>query len=246
MTEVWSANTFLAHKQLPNLLFLKFKDRFLVFLTFPVSLASSSLRRVGCNNWRLHWGIDVIGAIEPKTLNGHRFILVAIDYFTKCIPFTTRLGFDCTNNMVEYKACALGIQAVIDFKVKLTKVYGDSVLVIHQLRGEWRIIDHKFIPYQAYIKKFIEFFDDVSFHHIHREENQMVDALATLTSMFQLIPHGDLSYIEFRCHDKSAHCYLMEEEQDDRPWYFDIKLYIEDKEYSRETIKEDWTPMIRK
>jgi len=29
------------------------------------------------------WGIDVIGAIEPKASNGHRFILVVIDYFTK-------------------------------------------------------------------------------------------------------------------------------------------------------------------
>ena len=28
------------------------------------------------------WGIDVIGMIEPKALNGHCFILVAIDYFT--------------------------------------------------------------------------------------------------------------------------------------------------------------------
>ena len=31
------------------------------------------------------WGIDVIGAIEPKNSNGHRLILVAIDYFTKWI-----------------------------------------------------------------------------------------------------------------------------------------------------------------
>ena len=29
------------------------------------------------------WGIDMIGAIEPKASNEHRFILVAIDYFTK-------------------------------------------------------------------------------------------------------------------------------------------------------------------
>ena len=29
------------------------------------------------------WGIDMIGMIEPKASNGHRFILVAIDYFTK-------------------------------------------------------------------------------------------------------------------------------------------------------------------
>ncbi|PKI50215.1 hypothetical protein CRG98_029398 [Punica granatum] len=31
------------------------------------------------------WGIDVIGPISPKASNGHLFILVAIDYFTKWI-----------------------------------------------------------------------------------------------------------------------------------------------------------------
>ncbi|RDX89117.1 putative protein K02A2.6, partial [Mucuna pruriens] len=31
------------------------------------------------------WGLDMIGPIEPKVSNGHRFILVAIDYFTKWV-----------------------------------------------------------------------------------------------------------------------------------------------------------------
>ena len=31
------------------------------------------------------WGIDVIGRIAPKALNGHEYILVAIDYFTKWV-----------------------------------------------------------------------------------------------------------------------------------------------------------------
>jgi hypothetical protein len=31
------------------------------------------------------WGIDVIGPINPKACNEHRFILVAIDYFTKWV-----------------------------------------------------------------------------------------------------------------------------------------------------------------
>lgn len=35
------------------------------------------------------WGIDVIGAIEPKAVNGHRFILVVIDYFTKWVEATS-------------------------------------------------------------------------------------------------------------------------------------------------------------
>ena len=29
------------------------------------------------------WGIDMIGRIKPTASNGHCFILVAIDYFTK-------------------------------------------------------------------------------------------------------------------------------------------------------------------
>ena len=31
------------------------------------------------------WGIDIIGKITPKASNGHEFILVAIDYFTKWV-----------------------------------------------------------------------------------------------------------------------------------------------------------------
>ena len=31
------------------------------------------------------WGIDIIGKISPKSSNGHEYILVAIDYFTKWV-----------------------------------------------------------------------------------------------------------------------------------------------------------------
>ena len=128
---------------------------------------------------------------------------------------------------------------MVDFRVKLLKVYGDSTLVIHQLKGEWETRDHKLVPYQAYIRKLMEFFDDISFHHISREENQMVDALATLAFVFQLTPHEDLLYIKFRCHGKPAHCCFIEEEQDGKPWYFNIKRYIEDKEYPQEASDND-------
>ncbi|XP_049354720.1 uncharacterized protein LOC125819297 [Solanum verrucosum] len=35
------------------------------------------------------WGMDVIGPIEPKASNGHRFILVVVDYFTKWVEAIT-------------------------------------------------------------------------------------------------------------------------------------------------------------
>lgn len=31
------------------------------------------------------WGIDIIGKVTAKASNGHEFILVAIDYFTKWV-----------------------------------------------------------------------------------------------------------------------------------------------------------------
>ena len=69
----------------------------------------------------------------------------------------------------------------------------------------------------------MELFDDISFHHIPREENQMVDALAILSSMFKVSLHGDFMYIKFKCHTEPAYYCLVEEEEDGKPWYFDIK-----------------------
>ena len=92
---------------------------------------------------------------------GHGVGAVLVSPDKQYIPFMARLGFDYTNNIAEYEACTLGIQAAINFKVKLLKVYGDSTLVIHQLRGDWETRDHKLVPYQAYIRKLIEFFDDI-------------------------------------------------------------------------------------
>ena len=67
----------------------------------------------------------------------------------------------------------------------------------------------------------------------------MVDALATLASMFQLTPREDLPYIEFRCCGRPTHCCLVDEERDGKPWYFDIKRYVENKEYQLEASDND-------
>ncbi|KAI5403088.1 hypothetical protein KIW84_050612 [Lathyrus oleraceus] len=47
---------------------------------------SPTLLNVISSPWTFSmWGIDMIGMIEPKASNGHRFILVAIEYFTKWV-----------------------------------------------------------------------------------------------------------------------------------------------------------------
>ena len=46
-------------------------------------------------------------------------------------PFIAKLSFDCTNNVVEYEACVMGLQAAIKKKIKKLTVYEDSTLVIY-------------------------------------------------------------------------------------------------------------------
>ena len=67
---------------------------------------------------------------------GHGIGSVLISPERKYCPFTAKLNFDNTNNVTEYEACIMGLQAAMAKKVKNLKVYGDSTLVIHQLRGD--------------------------------------------------------------------------------------------------------------
>ncbi|XP_039005105.1 uncharacterized protein Mb2253c-like [Hibiscus syriacus] len=100
-------------------------------------------------------------------------------------PFTSRLAFECTNNMEEYEACILGIRATIEHKIKILEVFGDSALVIYQLHGEWMTQDSKLIEYKNLVMDLINEFEEITFTYLPREENRMVDALATLASMFK-------------------------------------------------------------
>ncbi|XP_050890984.1 uncharacterized protein LOC127096462 [Lathyrus oleraceus] len=52
------------------------------------------------------------------------------------LPFTARLCFDCTNNMAEYEACIYDLKAAIDLRIKILEVYGDSAMVISQVKGD--------------------------------------------------------------------------------------------------------------
>ena len=101
-------------------------------------------------------------------------------------PFTARLCFGCTNNMAEYKACILGLKVAIDLRIKHLDVCGDSALVISQVKGEWDTKHPNLIPYKELVLTLIPYFKEVTFKHFPREENQLTDALATMSSMFKV------------------------------------------------------------
>ncbi|XP_070045452.1 uncharacterized protein [Nicotiana tomentosiformis] len=81
----------------------------------------------------------------------------------------------------------------------------------------------------------IKWFTKIEFKHVPRIQNELADALATLSSMIQ---HPDKNYIDLipiEIHKKPAYCAHVEEEFDENPWFHDIKEYLEKGEYPKNT-----------
>ncbi|XP_075082932.1 uncharacterized protein LOC142166936 [Nicotiana tabacum] len=141
-------------------------------------------------------------------------------------PVTAQLRFYCTNNMAEYEACILGLRLAIDMGVQEILVLGDSVLLVHQIQGEWETRDLKLILYRQCLHDLRQRFRSVEFRHIPRIHNEIADALATLASMLH---HPDKTYVEplhIQIRDQHAYCNVVEEEPDGEPWFHDVKEYI--------------------
>ena len=97
--------------------------------------------------------------------------------------------YPATNNIVEYEACILGLETTLELGIRRMEIFSDSYLVIRQIQGDWKIKDVKLRTYHAYLELLVGRFDDLSYTHLPRAQNQFVDALATLASMIE-IPEG--------------------------------------------------------
>ena len=100
------------------------------------------------------------------------------------IPMAKKLDFKVTNNMAEYEAYIYGVEAALAAGAKDLLVYGDSLLVINQANEEWEVKKEMLEPYNSYLKTLMKGFDKCLFIYLSRDENQMADALATLSSMW--------------------------------------------------------------
>ncbi|PKI40931.1 hypothetical protein CRG98_038679 [Punica granatum] len=118
-------------------------------------------------------------------------------------PVEAKIDFPCTNNVAEYEACILGLQAAIDFKVKELEVFGDSMLTIFQTLGQWKTKDAKLVPYH-------ENFEEISFTYTPRMNNQFADALATLPSMVSITKENLIEPLEIEITKGPAHSNAIE------------------------------------
>ncbi|RDX75443.1 hypothetical protein CR513_44668, partial [Mucuna pruriens] len=123
----------------------------------------------------------VMGPVWLHALS-HDFLPDIVDGVTTSVhssrpPAPTYLLFDKEIKVYVVLAKAWEDRFGVPHQVKKLKVYLDSAL---------ETCDTKLIPYHNHVKEMIEYLDMITFHHVPREENQMANALTTLSAMVQV------------------------------------------------------------
>jgi len=118
---------------------------------------------------KLDWWIMYFDGAINVCGNGAGAMIISPD--KKHYPVLVKLQFGCTNNTAEYEACILGLEVALELNIKKIDVYGDSMLIIFQVKGEWQTKKEKLRPYQKYLSKLSGEFEEIKFTHLGREAN---------------------------------------------------------------------------
>jgi len=82
-----------------------------------------------------------------------------------------------TNNQAEYQAVRLALEAAQKHGIKNIQFRIDSLLVVNQMTGVYKIRNRDLWPIHERIKELVALFDHVSFTHVKREFNREADAM---------------------------------------------------------------------
>jgi ribonuclease HI len=99
---------------------------------------------------------------------------------------SVRLEYPCTNNQAEYEALLFGLQNLLDMGVKDVDAFGDSLLVVQQIKGEFQCFDGLLNSYLDRCLDIIKSLDTFTIHHIPREENSRANYLAQQASGYNI------------------------------------------------------------
>jgi ribonuclease HI len=82
-----------------------------------------------------------------------------------------------TNNVAEYQACIAGLRAAAPFRARRLELRADSLLLIRQLRGEYRVKQAHLKGLHAEARRLLEQYEELDLQHVRREQNVEADAL---------------------------------------------------------------------
>ena len=95
---------------------------------------------------------------------------------TRLATVSERIGVT-TNNVAEYRACIAGLEAARAFPSRAIRVRADSMLVVEQLKGRWRVKQPHLRPLRDEALALLDAYDEVDVAHVRREQNADADAL---------------------------------------------------------------------
>jgi hypothetical protein len=102
-----------------------------------------------------------------------------------------RLEFECTNNIAEYEALLQGLRKALDMHIQNLVVFGDSEIVVRQVRNSIHCLTPHLKCYQSEVWSLINEFSAFNINSIPRSNNAEVDLLANVAS--KLLPTEGLS-----------------------------------------------------
>jgi len=83
-----------------------------------------------------------------------------------------------TNNVAEYVGMLIGLQEAVKKNIREIHVYGDSLLVIKQMRKEYAVNSFSLKPYNKKAFELAKQIGKVRYSHIYRDQNALADRLA--------------------------------------------------------------------
>ncbi|PKU81468.1 RNA-directed DNA polymerase [Dendrobium catenatum] len=106
--------------------------------------------------------------------------------------FSYHLSESCTNNEAKHEALITGLELVILMEIKEIKIFGDSQLVINQIAGTYKVLNHKLLKYHQYTCHLLEQIPIVTMYRIPRGSNSSADALAKLAKEFACLEEDSI------------------------------------------------------
>lgn len=86
-----------------------------------------------------------------------------------------------TNNQAEYQAVRFGLEAVRSHGARIVHIYLDSLLVVNQMKGIFKVRNRDLWPIHQSIKELAGSFKKVNYTHVPREYNKEADAMVNET-----------------------------------------------------------------
>lgn len=87
------------------------------------------------------------------------------------------IGF-ATSRLAEYLAMKKGIERALELGHKTAHLVSDSLMVVNQLNGIFRVKNQDILPIYRDIQRKLDQFEAVSFTHVPRSQNTIADAEA--------------------------------------------------------------------